>query len=187
MNLFFSFLVCLILSVCCAAQDITTRLTPLSPIERVRYIGGYMEENNLVNSPEFDSFLQQLKVFAKKHNDPLLLNHIQYLIKGTPIFKEQNADVKIELIKKLQEEYQKKNDLLHVGDCLVAIGQIQFINEQYAFAFENLLAAEEIFKKMGYENVPNMGKYLHDFALDYFFFQDYEKVIGYMKDRKSVV
>src|SRR5690606_22246052 len=35
---------------------------------------------------------------------------------------------------------------------------------------------------MGYENVPNMGKYLHDFALSYFFFQDYEKVVGYMKE-----
>jgi tetratricopeptide (TPR) repeat protein len=166
---------------CCKAQDITHNLLPLSPVERVRYMSGYMESNNLVNTSEFDTFLEQLRVFAKQQNDALLLSHIDYLIAGTPIFREENSYKKIELIKELQAECQQKNDLIHVGDCLVAMAQIQFADEEYAPAFENMLAADEFFKKIGYENIPNMGKYLHDFALDYFFFQDYEKVIEYMK------
>lgn len=168
----------------CPAQNsaINDTLLPLSATERIRYVNGYMEENNLVNSDKFDSFLQNLKHFAQQQKDDLLLSHIEYLIKRTPIFREQNVHTKIKRLKKLQEECLKNNDLLNTGDCLVAIGQIQFVNEQYALAFENLLASETIFKQIGYENVPNMGKYLHDFALDYFFFQDYEKAIAYMKE-----
>lgn len=168
----------------CPAQniDIDSRLFPLSPAERIRFMNGYMEENNLVNSDKFDSFLQGLQKFAEQQNDQLLLSHVQYNIQGKPIFYEKNIQKKIELIKKLQQEYQERNDMFHVGDCLVAIGQTQFGNGQYALAFENLLAADEIFKKIGYKNVPMMSKYLHDFALDYFFFQDYQKAILYMKE-----
>ena len=168
----------------CPAQniDIDSRLFPLSPAERIRFMNGYMEENNLVNSDKFDSFLQGLQKFAEQQNDQLLLSHVQYNIQGKPICYEKNIQKKIELIKKLQQECQQRNDMFHVGDCLVAIGQIQFGNGQYADAFENLLAADDIFKKIGYENVPMMGKYLHDFALDYFFFQDYQKAIMYMKE-----
>lgn len=168
----------------CPAQDIdiSNRLLPLSTAERVRYMNGYMETNNLINSGKFDSFLQNLQKFAENQNDDLLLSHIQYNIKGKPIFYEEDIDKKIGLIKKLQQECQDKDDWFHVGDCLVAIGQIQFRSGQYALAFENLLAADEIFKKLGYDNVPMMGKYLHDFALDYFFFQDYGKAIAYMKE-----
>lgn len=137
-----------------------------------------MEEKN----PEIDSLLQQLKSFAQQQKDDLLLNHIEYLIKRTSIFREKDTHTKIERMKKLQAACEKNKDLLNTGDCLVAIGQIQFVNEQYARAFENLLAAETIFKQIGYENVPNMGKYLHDFALDYFFFQDYERALAYMNE-----
>jgi len=178
---FFVALFCLASYTSCPAQDITARLAPLSPVERVRYMSGYIEANNLVNTPAFDSLLHQYKLFAERHNDILLLSQIEYLTNGKPIFEEQDPYVKIELIKQFQKKYQKKNDLLHVGDCFVAMAQIQFADEQYALAFENLLAAETIFKKLGYENIPAIGKYLHDFALDYFFFQDYEKVIRYMK------
>lgn len=166
----------------CFAQDVEARLAPLSPVERVRYVSGYIEIKNIVNTPRFRSFLDKVRLFAEKEKDALLLGEVEYLIKGIPIFKEKNSDTKIELIKKAQERYQEKNDQLHVGDCLVAIAQIRFANEQYALAFENLLAAGEIFKKLGYAQVPKIGKYLHDFALDYFFFRDYEKAILYMKE-----
>lgn len=170
------------LLICCLAQDISTRLAPLSPFERLRYVSGYMESSNLVNTPQFDSFFHQVKIFAVQHNDSLLLEKAEYLIKAKPIFKEQNIDSKIELIKQSLETYRKENKPLLTSDCLVAIGQLQFSKGQYALAFENLLEAEEIFKKIGYERVPTIGKYLHDFALDYFFFQNYEKVIAYMKE-----
>ena len=175
----FGILFFLVSSISCPAQniDIDNRLLPLSSAERIRYMNGYMEESNLVNSNKFDLFLEQLKDFAKLQNDQLLLSHVEYNIKGKPIFYEKNVQKKINLIRELQLYSEKKNDLFHVGDCLVAIGQTQFGNGQYADAFENLLAADEIFKKIGYRNVPMMGKYLHDFALDYFFFQDYLKTI----------
>ncbi|MGJ7033362.1 tetratricopeptide repeat protein [Niabella hirudinis] len=172
----------LFLFACCRAQDLETLLTPLSPPGRVRFVCGYIELKNIVNTPRFEPFLRQVKFFAEKEKDALLLSEAEYLINGIPIFKEQNSYTKIELIKKSQETYQRKNDLLHVGDCLVAMGQIQFASEQYAPAFENLLAAAEIFKKLGYAQVPKIGKYLHDFALDYFFFREYEKAILYMKE-----
>lgn len=181
---FFSFLITVISVGLNPAQDINidNELLPLNSMERVRYMNGYMESNNLVRSDKFDLFLEHLKVFAKQQNDELLLKHIQYNIKGKPIFYEQNIERKLELIKKLQNECQANDDWFHVGDCLAATAQVQFSAGQYASSFENLLAADEIFKKMGYQNVPLMGKYLHDFALDYFFFKDYEKAIAYMEE-----
>lgn len=166
------------------AQNLNTNLLPLSPNERIRYLSGYIESTNLINTPRFDSLLLQLKKFAESHNDTLLYDQVVYLTNAKPIFKEKDINVKIGLIKTWLEKYRKSNNLLRIGECLVAIGQLQFTNEEYAFAFANLLEADEIFKKVGYENVPNIGKYLHDFALDYYFFRNYEKVVTYM--RKSI-
>jgi len=37
------------------------------------------------------------------------------------------------------------------------------------------------FERMGYENVPYAGKFLHDLALDHYFFRNYDEVIGLME------
>ncbi|MCD2426070.1 tetratricopeptide repeat protein [Niabella pedocola] len=181
-QLFYFIFFYLFLSIKGFALNVDSCLAPLSSFERIRYISGYIETYNIINTPAFGPFLNQLSAFAKKHKDQLLQAEVEYLIREKPAFEEPDLQKKIALLKQLQETYQKKNDPLHVGASMVAIGQLQFTNEQYAAAFENLLGANEIFKTLGYGRIPAIGKFLHDFALDYFFFQNYEQAILYMRE-----
>src|SRR5690606_2517029 len=59
--------------------------------------------------------------------------------------------------------------------------QILFQDQKYGEAFENDLKALETYRKIGYEKVPNIGKVLHEIALHYYYFKDYDEVIKLMK------
>ncbi|WP_448670155.1 tetratricopeptide repeat protein [Chryseobacterium koreense] len=79
------------------------------------------------------------------------------------------------------EKYKDSGDLLFLAFCHHELGQILFQNQDYAQAFDHDLSALEIYKKIGYRNVPNIGKILHEIALHHYFFQDDEEVIKLMR------
>jgi len=163
-------------------QQPEKQLASLSPIERVRYMHGYIEQFNLLSNPGIDAYLEKLKTFAKQHNDDFLLKEVAYYERNRALFNMQDDRSKLDMLIKLNKEFRAEKDLLHTGVNQIAIAQLQFQLEDYAQAFENLMEAKQIFKKIGYENVPSIGKCLHDFALDHFFFQNYREAIGYMKE-----
>src|SRR5205085_9846587 len=58
-------------------------------------------------------------------------------------------------------------------------GEVCFSAAQYGLAFEHLLKADQEFRKIGYENVPDISKYLYDLGLDYYRFEEYDKALLY--------
>lgn len=161
-------------------KNLIDSLNQHKPVERARIMLGYIEEKK-INDKEFYSFMEIMEEYAHKKKDDLLLSEIEYfLLKNERVHKNPEKD-KIKNFNKLLKYYQEKNEPLFVGHCLHEIAQEQFQNQQYGHSFENSFRAHQIFKKIGYENVPTIGKFLHDLALNHYFFRDYNEVIQLMR------
>jgi tetratricopeptide (TPR) repeat protein len=70
------------------------------------------------------------------------------------------------------------NDTQIAAVCRHFAGQYYFLNAEYGKAFEHLLAANKAFREIGYQNIPEISRYLYELAFNYYYFQEYDKVIG---------
>lgn len=163
-------------------QKLLDSLRPISSYERRRVVFGYAEANAdfLSKKESRFFFLKQIRDFAILHKDQALINDVDFM-------KRKQITVmdfpRIEREKKLIQfinNHDKTTDLFFLGFCYHELGQINFQNGEYARAFENDLKALEVYDKIGYNKVPNIGKVLHEVALHYYFFRDYEEVIRLM-------
>lgn len=151
--------------------------------ERRRIVLGYMESRSalLAQKNQFLLYLNQVEGFARSKKDKDLFKEIEFIkYKKAEVFDKPKSAWEDNL-NKLIEKYKQNGNLLFLGYCYHEIGQLQFQKEQYELAFESNLKALEAFKKLGYENVPNIGKVLHEIALNYYFFKDYEEVRRLMR------
>lgn len=158
-------------------------LSELPSFERRRMIHGYAEAyaNRLNEKPERERFLQILKDFALVQKDDALLNEINLMKrKQVEVMDFSRSEREAKLLA-LIAKYEKSKDLYFLGFCYHELGQIYFQQGNYAESFINDLKALEVYKKIGYDKVPNIGKILHEIALHYYFFRDYEEVIKLME------
>jgi len=152
-----------------------------SSAERIRIINRQTIANTNNNLPEAnDLLLKEAIEFAKKQGDNLLLKELMYL-KIQADSPEKDPRKRIKFYQNIIESKEFKNEPMYKGVCFHQIGSIYFVLEEYGLAFQYLLNAQSIFKEIGYENIPNIGKYLHDLSLDYYFFKNYEETIKLMK------
>ncbi|MDG3581379.1 hypothetical protein [Galbibacter pacificus] len=158
-----------------------------SSADRIRNINRYIikkieeTDGNDNKQKELETILKIATSLAYKYKDEPFLKELNF-IKLTPFtFIETDSRNRIQGYEKVLENDKFKENSLYRAICLHQIGQNQFVLERYGWAFENSLNAQKIFKKIGYENVPNIGKYLHDLALDYYYFRNYKKAIEAMK------
>ncbi|QNL48160.1 helix-turn-helix transcriptional regulator [Olivibacter sp. SDN3] len=150
-----------------------------STMERIRSVNRSIQAQN--DQEGIDSLLQYVTSFAKEHDDRDLLKELHYLTAIQRSFTEQDARKRIRIFRSTLTKEAFKDDALYKGIILQEIGQNQFVLEEYGAAFQNSLKAQQIFRQLGYNKVANIGKYLHDLALDYYFFQNYEEVIKTMR------
>lgn len=163
-------------------EKLADSLNNLKSVDRCRVFLGYIEEYKIENEL-LPGFLDKFESYAQSKNDKNLLKEIDFIRVKRTIYDNYLHDYVplINSFKKLLEKYKKEGELLFVGYCFHHIAQSQFQNGDYQLAFENNFRALEIFKKTGYLNVPNIGKFLHDLALNYYYFTDYEEVIRLMR------
>ena len=146
-------------------------------------IHGYAEAyaNRLNEKPERERFLQILKDFALVQKDDALLNEINLMKrKQVEVMDFPRSEREAKLLA-LIAKYEKSKDLYFLGFFYHEMGQIYFQQGNNAESFINDLKAHEVYKKIGYDKVPNIGKILHEIALHYYFFRDYEEVIKLME------
>lgn len=164
-------------------QKLLDSLEHLSPIERQRVIYGYAESKADDLNPKTQRliFFEQIRKFAVQKKDRDLLLHLRLMKrKQTEVMDFPRAE-REQKCREGIEKYKDSDDLLFLAFCHHELGQILFQNQNYTQAFDHDLKALEIYKKIGYGNVPNIGKILHEIALHYYFFQDYEEVIKLMR------
>lgn len=86
----------------------------------------------------------------------------------------------IDVLLNMADSFKANNQLLYAGQCHHFIAKNYFHLNEYGLAFENYFEAYDIFESIGFENVPNISKFLHDFALSRYYFKDYNEVIRLM-------
>lgn len=163
-------------------QKLLDSLRPLSSYERSRVVHGYSEaEADYLNIKERrDVFFQQLKVFAETHKDPVFAKELDFMQRKQSTVMDFPKKEREAKLKQFIKNPKSQKDLYFLAFCYHELGQISFQNGDYVQAFENNLSALEVYDKIGYQNVPNIGKSLHEIALHYYFFKDYDEVIKLM-------
>lgn len=165
------------------AQSITSLEDSLQikpSLERIHYIHQFINKiDSYKQKNKILSLLEKVKLFAEKENDRTLLKEFYFIDKTKQAYWEDNALKRLIIYKKALKEYQ--NEPRYKAICLHHISQNQFVLERYDLGFKNLLKVQKIFKSHGFKKFPNIGKYLHDSALDFYFFKNYSEVIRLMK------
>ena len=163
-------------------QDLENDLITESSAERIRIINRQVIANTNNNLPEANNILllKEAAIFAKEQGDERLLKEIDY-IRIQAESPEKDLRKRIKTYQNIIESKEFRNEPMYKGVCFHQIGSIYFMMEEYGLAFQYMLNAQKIFKEIGYENIPNIGKYLHDLSLDYYFFKNYEETIKLMK------
>lgn len=121
-----------------------------------------------------------LRFWQTKKKDKLLLGQlffIREMWKQTDGLKDREQ---IDVLLNMADSFKANNQLLYAGQCHHFIAKNYFHLNEYGLAFENYFEAYDIFESIGFENVPNISKFLHDFALSRYFFKDYNEVIRLM-------
>lgn len=181
------FFVLLLLLFCCSQnvnaqyEDLVDSLKKSDQSERRRVFIGILESDGAKIGDNMPEFYQVVKDHMIAIDDKQLLKDIEYQqTKDRRVFNKPKSEWIYEL-EKLAKEYNKNKEWYYEGGCYHEISQFQFQQEQYGLAFQNGILALRIFKKIGYENTPSIGKVLNEIALNYYFFQDYQEVIKLMR------
>ncbi len=175
------FLFCYTQNASAQYEDLVDTLKKSNQSERRRVLIGFLESHRIRIGGDVLTYYKVAEDYAQSINDKQLLKDIDFqLTKKNRVFNKPKAEWQAEL-HKLAKEYHKKKEWYYEGGCYHELSQFQFQQEQYDLAFQNAIIALDIFKKNGYENTPSIGKVLHEIALNYYFFQDYQEVIKLMR------
>ena len=150
-----------------------------TPIERSRGFLGSAEELKL-EKEDYSRYMNAIEKLATDKKDRLLSDHIKHIKEAWKAYGKGTLAENITANQKLAEQYKKEGKMLFAGYCHHYLAQNYFSKQEYGLAFENYFLAYDIFKKIGFDNVPTISKFLHDFALSHYFFKDYKETIRLM-------
>lgn len=133
------------------------------------------------SSPEsLEKFLTSVKNQAESEHDQALLKLTAYFREVGPALFDNDATRRIQIYEKACQRFGKeRNDRLR-SICLQCIAQENFVLGNYGVAFDKSLQSLDILEEIGFQRIPEIGKYLHDIALNYYYFRDYQTVIELM-------
>ncbi len=152
--------------------------------ERIRKLAVHVDTNAVVRkTPEaFAAFLDHLEKYPASGQDKDFRAYLRYFRSVAPTLFQKDCYKRIMTYGAVLGRYQLQGDKRFEAICLHYIGQENFLLGNYAGAFENTLQSQRIFRELGFENIPDIGKYLHDLALNYYYFRDYKKVKELMEE-----
>lgn len=162
--------------------DMIDSLEHLTSYERRRTVFGYLEAaaRILNKEGEREIFMKEIRNFALQKNDADLLKELLFIErKQTMVMDFPRGERENRCLEFIADPHNS-GDLFFLAFCHHELGQILFQNQNYAQAFHHDLKALEIYGKIGFDKVPNIGKILHEIALHYYFFRDYEEVVKLM-------
>ncbi len=125
--------------------------------------------------------IRRLYPLADSLRDTQLRGYLDFYRYIFPALSWKDPDMCIDLLTRASDHYKAQGKKLFAGICLHMIGQHHYMREEFARAFENLLQANDLFREVGYANIPEIGRYLHELALAHYYFRDYQKVMDLMR------
>jgi DNA-binding CsgD family transcriptional regulator len=162
------------------AAPIIENIRHASQDERVllflRCIDTCIDKNK--NDTFMSGFISNVQRVAIELKDERLKDYAVFYNKARFLVTERDATHRITGMNGLLANEKKNGSRpIFIATCLFYIGQNQFDKGSYAQGFENMVMCKELLLKIGYENIPEIGKYLHYLSLDYFSFGYFDKAV----------
>ncbi len=165
----------------------TQAIIEASPGKRMQLFWSYCTQELISDrdSITVHRFLDEVINRADRINDHQLKAYAQYFKKCWRILFSEHYE------QHFPEGYQQAVNILNetaswatenghpdiAASCNNFIGQVYFRANRYGLAFEHLLEADEAFKKIGYQRVPNAASYLYTLGLYFYRFAEYDKAL----------
>lgn len=161
------------------ADSFLARMEQATPARRVVLLLNYFDTCQAVTQHQPYAFrlLDHLRELGQQTHDEQLLRYVGFT--RDTFAKHQQTNVQnASLFLAVSQRAAEANDPQIAAVCQHFAGQYYFLNEEYGKAFEQLLAANKAFRRIGYDRVPEISRYLYELAFNYYHFRDYKKVIG---------
>ncbi len=155
-------------------------LTRLPAHERLLTLNAYLMER-AEKTGQKEEVIRRLYPLADSLHDTQLREYLDFYRYIFPALAWEDPDMCIGLLSRASAHYKAQGKKLFAGICLHMIGQHYYMREDFAPAFDHLLQANDLFREVGYANIPEIGRYLHELALAHYYFRDYHKVTDLMR------
>ncbi len=149
----------------------------------VRLVSNFLDSLSATNATltyinqNIDSLRQQ----ATLSQDKDVIAFLRFYDRIKKGFRTEHLENGIDIFDAATVYYENKHDYRYVAPGHFYKGQRHFELQQYGEAFYHHAKSLELFYKVGIENIPEIGKYLHIMALNHYYFHNYEKVIELMR------
>lgn len=167
------------------ADAFLQRVERARPPERVRLVMYYFDTCRVVISQQAVATrtLNELDAMGKRQRDPLLRRYARMLrdtyAKNLPNrTHQQNAQLFLDVANRAVND----EDEQLAGVCEHFAGQYFYLAEDYGRAFEYMLSANSRFQQVGYDQVPEIHRYLYVLAFYYYHLHEDEKVIALLTE-----
>jgi len=167
------------------ADPFLQKVEKATPSRRVELVLNYFDTCRAVTQNKIRAFdlLKRLNEFASLKGDNQLKEYIQFLQDtqdkhSNTLTNRQKAELFELVAQKVKDE--GKDQI--VGVCRHFAGLYYYLNEEYGKAFDELIAADNIFRAIGYRHVPGIHRYLNSLALCYYQFREYDKTIKLLQN-----
>lgn len=169
-------------------QELVMRMEHATSDERIRLLSNYQERTaaNIPSQTELDLLFVELNRMAR--TDPKFERYFDFIKRVSPtmFIPEVNHELThrkmIELLDEAAIHYTAIGNDLYAGISRVHAGFDSFMLREYEQSIENMYRGYEFLKKYGFDKNPLAPKYLHDMALVFIFFRDYERVVELMEE-----
>lgn len=185
------FLIMAFLSFAQEEKNLIKHIETATSAERIRSLTLYYDENIHTKSSrtlkKLNTMLDECYQIAERDNDNSFRDYLDFYKKTNPImfFAEKNLLIREAKTLKAWEHilkfYQSAGDERFVAISNINIGYSLFLLNDYPKSIEKMLIADEKFRDMGYTRFPEMPKYLHNMALVFYYFRQYDKVAKLME------
>ncbi len=171
--------ICLLCSLSASANPFLGEVERATPARRVILVLNYFDTCRAVaqNQTYAIDLLNDITQVGEKTHDEQLRRYCWYLKNTWPKFRIGSHAGNAALFLAVGAQARQEDNRQIAAVCRHFAGQYFFLNGEYGKAFEHLLAANKAFGEIGYSNIPEISRYLYELAFNYYYFQDYDKVI----------
>jgi DNA-binding CsgD family transcriptional regulator len=170
------------------SQPFLQRVERAAPPERVRLVLYYFDTCRAVTTQQATAFrvLDQLDAVGQRRRDGQLRRYSQFLrdtyAKNNPALTDrQRAELFLSVA--ARAEIRGDKQLAGVGEHFA--GLYFYLTQEFGPAFQYLLSANNRFRKIGYANVPEIQRYLHELAFSYYHFNEDAKVVELLTEANT--
>jgi hypothetical protein len=160
--------------------ELASNSPSLRVIRTSRYVDSLRETK--VSLADVGYRLEKLSQKAVLWNDQLLSNHVKFHQITKRGFQSALAPEEIIAVFDSAGKYfETKNDKRYAAVCHFYIGSQRYDQKLYGEAFYHHAKALELFETIGFDKIPEMGKYLHVMSINNLYFHNNVKVVQLMR------